>query len=159
MSKATKIQWCDSTVNPIMGCAGCELFPAPKAVTKAVNLAVGGVGAKIDSYKIFEELVDTHYRKLKKPGEEFKNEVNTTNIGHLRELFVAKIQREYGKIVADAADKAIRMEITCYAAKQHLNRGLTGLPHFEMLSFRRVSSVFSQSAVRMRLPRMVSLMV
>jgi hypothetical protein len=29
-------------------------------------------------------------------------------------------------------------------------------PHFEMLSFRRVSSVFSQSAARMRLARLVS---
>jgi protein gp37 len=26
MSKATLIQWCDSTVNPVMGCAGCELW-------------------------------------------------------------------------------------------------------------------------------------
>lgn len=25
MSKTTKIQWCDSTVNPTMGCDGCEL--------------------------------------------------------------------------------------------------------------------------------------
>ena len=26
MSERTKIQWCDSTVNPVMGCAGCELW-------------------------------------------------------------------------------------------------------------------------------------
>lgn len=26
MSKDTKIQWCDSTVNPTMGCEGCELW-------------------------------------------------------------------------------------------------------------------------------------
>jgi protein gp37 len=26
MSKTTKIQWCDSTVNPTMGCDGCELW-------------------------------------------------------------------------------------------------------------------------------------
>jgi protein gp37 len=26
MSKNTKIQWCDSTVNPTMGCDGCELW-------------------------------------------------------------------------------------------------------------------------------------
>ena len=26
MARHTKIQWCDSTVNPVMGCAGCELW-------------------------------------------------------------------------------------------------------------------------------------
>jgi hypothetical protein len=26
MSIATKIQWCDSTCNPTMGCEGCELW-------------------------------------------------------------------------------------------------------------------------------------
>src|SRR5688572_33443058 len=25
--KKTHIQWCDSTVNPVMGCDGCELWP------------------------------------------------------------------------------------------------------------------------------------
>ena len=26
MSESTKIEWCDSTVNPVMGCDGCELW-------------------------------------------------------------------------------------------------------------------------------------
>ena len=26
MSAKTKIQWCDSTANPTMGCDGCELW-------------------------------------------------------------------------------------------------------------------------------------
>mgnify|MGYP001310506246 CR=1 FL=1 len=26
MARTTAIQWCDSTVNPVMGCAGCELY-------------------------------------------------------------------------------------------------------------------------------------
>lgn len=32
MSKNTKIQWCDSTANPTMGCDGCELW-GPKRKT------------------------------------------------------------------------------------------------------------------------------
>lgn len=40
MPKETKIQWCDSTVNPIMGCAGCELFPSPSKVLEAVDEAI-----------------------------------------------------------------------------------------------------------------------
>lgn len=30
MSERTKIQWCDSTVNPTMGCDGCELWGAKR---------------------------------------------------------------------------------------------------------------------------------
>ena len=28
MGKDTEIEWCDSTVNPMMGCDGCELWTA-----------------------------------------------------------------------------------------------------------------------------------
>lgn len=28
MSANTTIQWCDSTVNPVQGCDGCELWAA-----------------------------------------------------------------------------------------------------------------------------------
>jgi protein gp37 len=30
------IQWCDDTINPVMGCDGCELWPKSAAVRKAV---------------------------------------------------------------------------------------------------------------------------
>lgn len=36
MSTKTKIQWCDSTVNPVMGCGGCELWPTCAQVRNAV---------------------------------------------------------------------------------------------------------------------------
>lgn len=125
MSEVTTIQWCDSTVNPIMGCGGCELFPNPKTVTRAVDTATKAVGVAIDSHKIFMELVEEHYDRLTNPGKEFKKLVTTTNIGHLREEFVSRLRREHGKTVANAADEAVRMAITCYAAKQHMNKGLS----------------------------------
>ncbi len=31
VSNRTKIQWCDSTVNPVMGCDGCPLYPSTTA--------------------------------------------------------------------------------------------------------------------------------
>jgi protein gp37 len=34
MSVSTKIQWCDSTVNPTMGCDGCELWKPSAGVKK-----------------------------------------------------------------------------------------------------------------------------
>lgn len=38
MSKETDIQWCDSTVNPTMGCDGCELWNEKKKVCYAGGL-------------------------------------------------------------------------------------------------------------------------
>ncbi len=38
MAKTTKIQWCDSTVNPVMGCGGCELWTATTKACYAGNL-------------------------------------------------------------------------------------------------------------------------
>jgi protein gp37 len=35
MSQKTKIEWCDSTVNPVMGCDGCELWSHAEAGVKA----------------------------------------------------------------------------------------------------------------------------
>jgi len=29
--KTTKIQWCDGTINPVMGCDGCELYPTSES--------------------------------------------------------------------------------------------------------------------------------
>ena len=40
MSDITDIQWADTTVNPIMGCGGCELFPSPGKVLAAIDAAV-----------------------------------------------------------------------------------------------------------------------
>jgi hypothetical protein len=37
--KTTKIQWCHSTVNPVMGCDGCELWKSAAAI-RAVLLAL-----------------------------------------------------------------------------------------------------------------------
>ena len=44
MSDKTKIQWCDSTVNPTMGCDGCELWTAKvkKCYAGAMHVRRGG---------------------------------------------------------------------------------------------------------------------
>jgi len=124
MSILTKIQWCDSTVNPIMGCGGCELFPKPTEVTKAVDGAVGNViGKKFDSTRIFKALAVEAHGKIKNPLPGHKPAVNTTNIWHLRHGFADQVRRDHGKAAGAAAGEAIRKSITCYAATLHLNRG------------------------------------
>lgn len=36
--KQTEIQWCHSTINPVMGCDGCELWSPPGKI-KVVMIA------------------------------------------------------------------------------------------------------------------------
>lgn len=123
MSETTAIQWADTTVNPIMGCGGCELFPSPGKVLEAIDQAVADTGTHIDSRAIYKELVNKAYAKIRNPMAGHKNTVNTTNIWHLRELFLERVRRDHGKEATEAADKAIRQSITCYAASLHLNKG------------------------------------
>lgn len=113
MSDVTSIQWADTTVNPIMGCGGCELFPAPGKVLEGIDQAVAGTGLSIDSHSLYKELVNKAYSEIPEPKEGHKNAVNSTNIWHLRELFLERLKRDHGKLAAHEADKAIRQSITC----------------------------------------------
>ncbi len=97
MFDITKIQWADTTGNPMMGCGGCELFHSSGevlvAIADAMNTADPGIKATKD------------------------------NIWHLRNRFENAIREMHGPKVAKAADDAIRKAITCYAATLHLNKG------------------------------------
>lgn len=123
MADVTSIQWADSTVNPIMGCGGCELFPAPSEVLSAIDIAVVKTGAKISSRPIYKDLVNSAYGALDRPLDGHKNAVNTTNIWHMREQFLDRVKENQGVEAAAAAEKAIKQSITCYAATLHLNKG------------------------------------
>lgn len=126
MSDTTKIQWCDSTVNPIMGCHGCELFPQPGAVIKAIANAMKDAGAQVSDNKVketYKKLIDDVFRYSVYPHPAHKQQVTTTNIWHLRERFLNEVKTQYGKKASGAAKSAIRKEVTCYAAIQHLNKG------------------------------------
>ena len=56
MSDTTKIQWCDSTVNPTMGCEGCELWSAKAKKCYAGVLHVRRGGKTKGFSPTFEEL-------------------------------------------------------------------------------------------------------
>ena len=125
MSDKTKIQWCDSTVNPIMGCGGCELFPSPRNVLAAVDeaVAVAVAGVKITSKRIFKGLVDEAFKSIEKSLPGHKKTVNTTNIWHLRKPFVECVRKDYGSKAAKVAGRSIQKAVSCYAAILHLNKG------------------------------------
>ncbi|MCB1207298.1 MAG: DUF5131 family protein [Verrucomicrobiae bacterium] len=128
MAKNTNIQWCDSTVNPIMGCAGCELFPSPGKVLKAVDDAIAEATSdwrEGDSKKCFKALIAEAYAAIEEPREGHRNAVTTTNIWHLREKFFDRVRERYGSGAATSAEAVVEREITCYAAVLHMNKGQT----------------------------------
>ena len=123
MANKTPIQWCDSTVNPIMGCNGCELYPKTSEVLRAIDAAVAATGTQIDSKAMLEALVDDAFRRIGEPLVAHKKVVNNTNTWHLREQFAAQIKAVHGKVAADAVIATIRSKLSCYAAKSHFNKG------------------------------------
>ena len=56
MSKNTTIQWCDSTVNPTMGCDGCELWDQKRKSCYAGILHMRFGGATKGYAPSFEEV-------------------------------------------------------------------------------------------------------
>src|SRR5206468_11597839 len=56
MSIKTKIQWCDSTVNPTMGCDGCEIW-GPQRKTCYAGTLHGRFGGHTQGYAPTFELV------------------------------------------------------------------------------------------------------
>lgn len=119
MSDKTTIQWCHSTVNPIMGCSGCELFPPPQKIYSLLDteLAKHGAWPPGTSLRVFTFLADG----ARGPNSRSRG-VSTTNIWHLRELFCREVADRLGADPAQAAKLVIEGAITCYAAKLHLNK-------------------------------------
>ncbi len=124
MSNKTKIQWCHSTVNPIMGCGGCELFPSPSQILAEIDavLVLNSKWKTGMSRTIFRELIKSAYAEISTPLPGHSRALSTTNIWHLRKEFVKQVRAQHGRRAAQAADLAIGRAITCYAAKLHLNK-------------------------------------
>ncbi len=121
----TSIQWAHSTVNPLMGCLGCELFPEPAAVLDEIDLAVASV---VPSWKRGEaraamrRLVDTAYNAIEVPREGHSRALTTTNIVHVAGILAEELAAKHGAAAGVAVREAIDRRIVCYASKLHLNR-------------------------------------
>ena len=103
--KQTVIQWCDSTLNLLMGCTGCELWPTSPA-----------------------PLVQALLRLL---GTEFRARVEESVAGWTPQQFVRQ-QKDLGLEVADLAGEPgiaqrVEAEINricrCYAGRLHARFG------------------------------------
>lgn len=141
-----------------MGCGGCELFPAPAIILTSIDAAVAASGSHIDSHAIYKELIKHAYDQIRNPKSGHKNAVNTTNIWHLRALFLDKVKDTLGNTAAVAAEMVIRKSITCYAAILHLNKGQKLLkPEYDGNSghapiFEMVTTYEGRAAKTARLP-------
>jgi hypothetical protein len=121
----TSIQWAHSTVNPIMGCLGCELFPKPEAVLTAIDEAIGGLvpGWKPGDAKVaVRPLIDRAYAAIDSPAEGHSRAVTTTNIVHVANQLAGELGARHGAPVGVALREAVDRQIVCYASKLHLNR-------------------------------------
>lgn len=130
MGSNTKIQWADSTVNPIMGCAGCELFPKSAKIANAIDLALQSAGhqwASGQAGELLGAIVAEAWSDLnewqREPREGFSEDVSTSNIYHARIEFGDQVGQLLGAAAGKHVVEVIESQVTCYAAALHLNRG------------------------------------
>lgn len=122
MSKITKIQWCHSTVNPIMGCLGCELFPKPIEILEKIDKELSGLDSswrRGRAGEVFRKLI----AEIPHDDGEFSRALTTTNIYHLRERFADMVNELHGRTLALNALKVIEEALKCYAGLFTLHRG------------------------------------
>ena len=114
--KNTLIQWSHSTVNPVMGCPGCELWPRPgQIISKMVASAVSSGSSEPHA----REIINARLQGLDL----------STICRQQRDLFPSLASDLGGspmliKIFQQILEKAA----VCYAARQHLVRA--GRPGF-----------------------------
>lgn len=143
MAQNTNIQWCDSTINPIMGCLGCELYPTPQKILAAIDRAC--LQADIPGWKsgttkaLFGELLEHVWSELEEtdwgPGPGHQNGLTTTNIRHLRTLLKRAAAERFSTKAGRLVQATTEQNLKCYAAQLHANRG------FDLLDPQRQANV------------------
>jgi len=112
MSEKTLIQWCHTTVNPVMGCLGCELWPTPLSVSSTLASLVTSLPSQDqEGVKKTIKNVSTYYE-------------TSTQLWHNR----AYISYLLGFITTQKIPAYVWLDkiegcFKCYAGKQHMIRG------------------------------------
>lgn len=127
MSIKTKIHWCDSTINPVMGCIGCELLPPAKTVCDQIDTEISRISKwpKGNSEKLFNQLIDQTFELIETPKVGHENKLTATNVWHLRNIFLSDVKKAYGTKAKKLAEAVILSSLQCYAFKLHANRALS----------------------------------
>lgn len=113
MAKETNIQWADSTVNPTMGCDGCELWPTPLALRAAAALYLTSRG--IEAQAVNEALAVVSWQ------------ITATHFYHSRHEVVAQILSELhlekNRSLAKDLAATLAAKFICYAGILHTRHG------------------------------------
>ena len=115
--KLTKIQWCDSTVNPVAGCNGCPLFPQPSVVRKQVSAWLTGFG--LDAH--FANSVISGAAGEMSLSEMYhrRNDLSGTVTAVIEACKKHPLPRGFEKDLA----RQFSEPVSCYAGILHLMRG------------------------------------
>lgn len=112
MSIYTKIQWCHTTVNPVMGCDGCELSPTlaqVRAVMTKIVEPLGSANTAAHALILSETAAGPQHTKLniKKIAEVVANAIDLPSDGRRKLELVRLLVRETSQLYR------------CYAAELH----------------------------------------
>jgi len=104
MSIKTNIQWSDSTVNPMMACDGCELWPTIPQLVNTIVTAADTPDKKEKVKKVLAGLLPS-------------------DVYHRRAEFARLFSRSSDPREIANIEKAIKASFRCYAGQLHLFRG------------------------------------
>ncbi len=112
MSKNTAIQWADSTINPVMGCDGCELWPTQGQLRLTSNLYL---------LKHFTEISPGFIKEVLSR----RDWTHPTNVYHRRLVLAEEILTDLNlggpeKRHIEGLAKALSAQFKCYAGILHL---------------------------------------
>lgn len=117
MSINTKIQWSDGTINPSMGCDGCELFPKPAQIVKAIREDLASAGLRV-SAAVSETIASGVLGKV------------ASEVYHGRKKLAAEVlaaaadgKNHVSKARLTKLARAIANPFVCYAGILHLRHG------------------------------------
>lgn len=104
MSIKTNIQWSDSTVNPMMACDGCELWPT---IPQLVNIIADATKIPDQKAQLKEQLAG----------------LVPSDVYHRRAEFARLFSQSSNLREIAAIEQAIKKSFRCYAGQLHLFRG------------------------------------
>lgn len=105
------IQWTDDTVNPVMGCEGCELWPT-----------VAQVQAKLIS--LILRFLSNDRKEIRNRVRPYLNRYETvTELWHDRRRLINALRKEFPTVSEYQLHECIEEALRCYAGLIHLIRG------------------------------------
>jgi len=113
--KLSQIQWCHSTINPVMGCDGCELAPPSGTIRHELVAALSRLVAHVPVSDLAKQVANTL-------SDRYLSEIYRD-----REDIVAALLRPYEEVASRTSHQAlvdvVRRASKCYALLLGTMRG------------------------------------